>query len=117
MIVEKLDFGQALKEAKEKGKLISRESWDSKDVFVYYRGWSQSWFQVGDKNDAHDPDIPQRVVDKLRDETIQKILVIETTQHLCLKNAISGENSDYTITIGWVPSQEDILAKDWYILD
>lgn len=106
--MENLNFGQAL-EAVKKGKLISREGWNGKGMFVFLNGTTDCFFQEGNNNDEHIMDIPVNVMNKLRTDT--KGCIVSLSPFLSLKAA------DNTIVRGWLASQSDMLANDWCILD
>jgi hypothetical protein len=99
------NFGAAI-EAVKQGKLIAREGWNGKGMFVFQR-----------PADALDVDfipnvksLPQSVKDYLTKDAIAGAK-IPFTAYLCMKAA------DGTIVNGWLASQTDMLAEDWCILD
>lgn len=98
----KLNFGQALEAVKE-GKLIAREGWNGKDMFVFQR--------PADTLDAtfiqNVKSLPQKVKDYFSLGQVR----VKFTAYLCMKNA-QGE-----IMNGWAATQTDMLAEDWTILD
>lgn len=105
----KLNFGQALEAAKQ-GKLIAREGWNGKGMFVFQRPADelQSLFIIESLKS-----MPQSVKDWLAvNNTIEgrKLDVIKFTSYLCMKAA------DGSITNGWNASQPDMLAEDWQVL-
>ena len=112
-----LNFGQALEAVKE-GKLISREGWNGKGMFVFQRPADE--LEMGfiiDKVKS----LPQKLKDYYQDvvnsatneETKQHFLTtkVKFSAYLCMFAA------DGSIVNGWLASQTDMLAKDWCILD
>jgi hypothetical protein len=108
--MNKVNFGTAL-EAVKQGKLIAREGWNGKNMFVFQR-----------PEDELDIDmiinkvksLPQSVKNYYDVNTKQNLLhpvKIKFTAYLCMKAA------DGSIVNGWLASQTDMLAEDWTILD
>ena len=101
-----LNFGQAL-EAVKQGKLISREGWNGKGMFVFQR-----------PADELDPlfiiekvkSLPEAYKNTLKNVTFQEGEKIKFGAYLC----IAADNS---IVNGWLASQTDMLANDWCILE
>ena len=107
-----LNFGQALEAVKE-GKLIAREGWNGKRMFVFMR-----------PEDELTPEVVVNIVKSLP-KTVKDWVYnngpmvplsertdnIKFTAYLCMKAA------DNTVVNGWLASQTDMLAKDWCILD
>lgn len=99
-----MNFGEALQAVKE-GKLIQREGWNGKGMFVFQR-----------PQDVLDFQFIQNV--KSLPEAVKKYYAnrsdldtgITFTAYLCMKTA------DNTIVNGWLASQTDMLAEDWSIL-
>lgn len=106
----RLNFGQAI-EAVKSGKLISREGWNGKGMFIFMRPEDtlNATILLGAKS------LPKGVKDYY-EKKYQPIikpddLQVKFTGYLCLKAA------DDTIVNGWLASQTDLLAEDWFILD
>ncbi len=101
-----LNFGQAL-EAVKQGKLIAREGWNGKSMFVFMR-----------PEDELDPtfiiekvkSLPDAFKETLKNVTFQEGEKIKFGSYLCMKAA------DNSIVNGWLASQTDILSSDWCIL-
>ena len=102
-IVKNLPYGVALEAAKE-GKLIAREGWNGKGMFVFMR--------PGDE-------IPMNVIptikslpDSVKNYFSKQLLEspVKFTPYLCMKAA------DGSIVNGWLASQTDMLCDDWCIL-
>lgn len=119
-----LNFGIALEAAKE-GKLIAREGWNGKNLFVFMRPSDRLSVDVivnkimslpksvKDYFDCvyHDNDNKDVIVP-------QSEILINFTEYLCIVDPTTiGENGWLSITNGWVPSQLDILSNDWFILE
>lgn len=101
------DFGGALTAIKA-GKLLAREGWNGKKMFVFERPQDDIPFHVL-------PDIkslPMRVKKWFDDAKLHEggWTGIRFRSYLCLKSA------DNEIVNGWVPSQSDLSAKDWVII-
>lgn len=109
-----LNFGQALEAVKE-GKLIAREGWNGKEMFVFIR-----------PEDTLDIDtlvhkiksLPSAVKGWFANKTnpsdenrLDGSTQIKFTGYLCMKAA------DNSIVNGWLASQTDMLAKDWEIIN
>lgn len=84
-----MTFGEAL-EAMKDGERASREGWNGKGAYVFL---------------AHEPDF---VTDADISEFDQ--LEVEVSDVLVLKTAQN------TFQVGWLASQADMLAEDWYIV-
>ena len=84
-----MDFGEALHLLKE-GKKLAREGWNGKGMFIVL--------------------VPSKVINL--NEKFKKLLgtdKVEFNQHFIIKN-VNGTIST------WVPSVNDCLAEDWYIV-
>ena len=110
--MEKVNFGTAL-EAVKQGKLIAREGWNGKGMFVFQRPSDELETGFIPKVKS----LPQSVkdwIDKNLDDKInqgeQGLNKVKFTAYLCMKAA------DGTIVNGWLASQTDMLAEDWNIL-
>lgn len=111
---QNLTFGQAL-EAVKQGKLISREGWNGKGMFIFMRPEDElpiTFVREGIKF------IPQSVKDYFKTygegETHYASgdeIKVKFTAYLCIKAA------DNSIINGWRPTQPDMLSNDWIVLD
>lgn len=111
-----LTYGQAL-EAVKQGKLIARQGWNGKGMFVFMRPADK--LSV-DTIIRRVKSLPQSVKDYfesyvwLDSETDEELsddeAMVEFTPYLCMKAA------DNTIVNGWLASQTDMLAEDWVVL-
>lgn len=111
--MNKLNFGQAI-EALKQGKLVAREGWNGKNMFVFQR--PSDTLTTGFIPNVKS--LPQSVkdwIDKNMDDKQnpgeQGLTPVKFTAYLCLKSA------DNTIVNGWLASQSDMLAEDWLILN
>lgn len=95
-------FGQAV-EAVKQGKLIAREGWNGKGMFVFQRPEDTLPTHVIENVKS----LPQTVKDYYRGTTEP----VKFTAYLCMKAA------DGSIVNGWLASQTDVLSTDWCILD
>jgi len=97
-----LSFGSALVALKA-GAMVSREGWNGKGMFIFQR--------PGDT-------LPKDFLPKVKSlpESVKTFLInqdrdIEFLPYLCMW-AATGE-----IVNGWLASQTDMQANDWYILN
>lgn len=108
-----LNFGQAVEAAKQ-GKLISREGWNGKGMFVFQHPADTiptgAIGKIKSLPDSVKKWIDQNLYDKVN-QGEQGLTPVKFTAYLCMKAA------DNTIVNGWLASQTDILADDWCILD
>lgn len=112
-MIKDLSFGQALEAVKE-GKLIAREGFNGKNMFVFQR--PEDVLETGFIPKVKS--LPQSVkdwIDKNIDDKVNKgesgLQKVKFTAYLCMKAA------DNTIVNGWLASQTDMLAHDWCVLD
>lgn len=97
-----LNFGKAL-EALKQGKMVSREGWNGKGMFIFQR-----------PGDLLNKDFLSKI--KSLPNSVKTFLIaqhrdIEFLPYLCMYSA-AGE-----IVNGWLASQTDILSEDWCILE
>lgn len=106
---ELMTYGEALTHVKN-GDLIARKGWNGKKMFVFMRPADRLPITVllGAKS------IPKGVksyYERLFQPIIpSNIPSVEVTAYLCMKAA------DHSIVNGWLASQTDMLAEDWYVL-
>lgn len=105
-----LTYGEAL-EAVKTGKLISREGWNGKGMFVFQR--PADTLNIGILLGAKS--LPKGLKDYYESKH-QPIVNVEDvkvlfTAYLCMKAA------DDSIVNGWLASQTDMLSNDWCILN
>ncbi len=100
-----LTFGEALEAVKE-GKLISREGWNGKGMFVFIAGGAEYTIPIEQLEFCF---LPDNVKEKIKKE--DGSIRFKYTEYLCMKAA------DGNIVNGWLASQTDVLANDWCILD
>ena len=117
--MEKITFGIALEGAKN-GKIIYRNGWNGKGMFVFMRPADEIKIDIVVNNIKS---LPQAVKDyfkrditiedgsQIKPEFIDGNDTVKFTAYLCMKAA------DGTIVNGWLASQTDILADDWCILE
>jgi hypothetical protein len=101
-----LTFGQAV-EAVKQGKLISREGWNGKGMFVFMRPADElePGFIINNVKS-----LPEAYKETLKNKTFSEGQKIKFGEYLCMKAA------DESIVNGWLASQTDMLANDWCIL-
>lgn len=93
-------FGEAI-EKTIKGKKVARHGWNGKGMYVYL---TEGRGIPTDKWLVRMPS--QKLTDRER-----KLGIVIIKPHLDMMNA-QGER-----IIGWLPSQMDMLAIDWYVID
>lgn len=104
--MSKVNFGTAVEAAKQ-GKLIAREGWNGKGMFVFQRP---------------EDELPvDFIIEKVKSlpaafknfysANTHNGNPVKFTAYLCMKAA------DGTVVNGWLASQTDILAEDWVILE
>ncbi len=113
-----IDFGHVLAAAKH-GKLIAREGWNGKNMFVFQRPADELSAEfIIDRVKS----LPQALKDYYVGQFAHTATeaqkgkspadtLVKFTAYLCLKAA------DGSIVNGWLPSQTDLQATDWRILD
>lgn len=95
-----MNFGQAIEELKN-GKRVSRTGWNGKGMFLYMTKGSICYLDELKPETANY--LRAFYVDKGMDE-------VEICPHIDMKTA------DNKLVIGWLASQTDMLAEDWYIV-
>ena len=104
-MIQDQTFGQAL-EAVQQGKLIAREGWNGKGMFVFQRPADVIPISmVVDQIKT----IPASVKKWFTEHGDQEAILFGA--YLCMKAA------DGSIVNGWLASQTDMLAQDWCILE
>jgi len=109
-----MNFGQAIEALKE-GKLVARQGWNGKGMFIFMRPADEINIEVVvDKVKS----LPQSVKDYFEQDIvdangnrlpISEKETVQFTAYLCMKAA------DGTIVNGWLASQTDMLAEDWML--
>ena len=85
-----MNFGMAI-EALKNGERIARDGWNGKNMYVFL---------------AHEPDfVTDADISAFdgKDVEVGDVLVMKTAQD--------------TFQLGWLATQADILAEDWYIVE
>ena len=89
-----MNFGQAIEALKE-GKKVCRSGWNGKGMFIYLQEGSEVNGTL------------------MRNEAIKAYYgdkMVKINPHIDMKAA------DNSLTIGWSPTQVDMLAEDWEIV-
>lgn len=95
-----MNFGQAIEELK-RGKRVSRTGWNGKGMFLYVTNGSICR------------------LDKLKPETancLRNFYVDKGMDEVVICPHIDMKTADNKLVIGWLASQTDMLAEDWYIV-
>lgn len=101
----KFSFGEALVHV-ENGGLISREGWNGKGMFVFMRPQDDLTIDMI----VHKvKSLPATVKEHFDNSEMLSDDKVKFTAYLCMKAA------DGSIVNGWLASQTDMLAKDWYL--
>lgn len=107
-------FGTAI-EAVKIGKRIARQGWNEKNMFVFLRPADELTPDfIVDKVKSLPQSVKDAVKEKFHGETHYASgdeIKVNFGAYLCLYAA------DGSIANGWLPSQTDVLAEDWVILD
>lgn len=103
---EYMTFSQALEKIKQ-GERVCRLGWNGKDIFAYLNKGSR------DISDGAYPKLPEGAINVFG-IPFHLFEMGDTgtgtrNPSLCLKTAQN------TTTVGWTPSQTDMLAEDWMI--
>lgn len=123
-----MTFGEAL-EALNDGAFVARKGWNSKGIFIYKVEASEPTY---DKLRGRCKDALNYVYKHVKDDepkTVQNTVRInahigmqaaddsQTVQETVRVNAhIDMKAADGSIVVGWLASQTDMLADDWYIV-
>ena len=99
-----MDFGKAIELLKQ-GKLVQREGWNGKGLFVFRQVPAV---------------VPSAVVSVMQSLPIEVKVVFEnrfkdptnTVDHISYKDQLALVNESNSIS-GWSPSTNDALATDW----
>lgn len=102
---EYMTFGKAL-EAMDNGALVARSGWNGKGMFIY-------------KVEASNP-----AYDQLRGRCKDAVDYVRATDNaphavneaVHINAHIDMKAADGSIVVGWLASQTDMLAEDWYIV-
>lgn len=108
-----MNFGEALEAVKE-GKLIAREGWNGKGMFVFQRLADEITPKVIENIKSLPYAVKQFVANKYGNETHYASggeIKVKFTSYLCMYAA------DGSIVNGWLASQTDMLAEDWNVLE
>ena len=108
-------YGGALLALKA-GKLVQRKGWNGKDMFIFMRPGDEIPAQIVIENVKSLPQSFKNYLNNQYQGDYAKAsgngdFTIEFLPYLCMK-AANGE-----IVNGWLASQTDMLAEDWYVLE
>lgn len=95
---DNMTFGLAL-EAMKKGHTVARKGWNSKGMFIYIQDGSRC------------------ETENLRNDAIKDYCKSRVIQHVQINPHIDMKAADGSLVIGWNPSQMDMLAEDWFIVE
>lgn len=102
-----MTFGEAL-EALNNGAFVARAGWNGKGMFIYKVEASDPTYEQlrGRCKDAID--FVYAHADTAKVQTVQETIHINA--HIDMKAA------DGSIVVGWLASQTDMQANDWYVV-
>jgi hypothetical protein len=94
-----MNFGSALTSLKIGGR-VAREGWNGRGMFIYLVEGSEIR------------------AENLRNEALEHVGYLQPSDDTLVKisSHIDMKAADGSITIGWNPSQIDMLAEDWIAL-
>ena len=92
-----LNFGQTIQYLQE-GKLMARKGWNGKNMFI----WMKPEFEIKSEF-CKDP-----ILKSLCENNDGSIIGLPT---ICMKTA------DNKVMTGWVPTQTDMFAEDWFVVE
>lgn len=104
---EYMTFGEAL-EALNRGAFVAREGWNGKGMFIY-------------KVEASDPTYEQ-LRGRCKDAIVfalskdSEMHPAQETVHVHVNAHIDMKAADGSIVVGWLASQTDMQADDWYVV-
>lgn len=104
-----LNFGEAIELVKQ-GKLVARQGWNGKGMFIFQRPEDTLTTEFIIQKVKSLPIELKKYYARLDDKEHpgkQGLTPIKFTAYLCMKAA------DGTIVNGWLASQTDMLAEDW----
>lgn len=103
-----MNFGQAIEAAKS-GKLVARQGWNGKGMFIFMRPACELDTEtVVNKVQSLPDSFKKWVADHHGDAPTDKI---KFGRYLCMKAA------DGSVVNGWLASQTDMLSEDWTIVE
>lgn len=97
-----LNFGDALNVLKVGGK-VARKGWNGKGMFLYLTKGSNVPFD----------NLKKETKGHLKDSAVCQP---KYNGAVCISSHIDMKAADGSITIGWAPSQVDMLAEDWEVI-
>jgi len=92
-----MKFGEAIEELKN-GNKVARSGWNGKDMFLYI---------------VFGETIEKQLLRGAASAALKEVLVpnVKICSHIDMKAA------DGSIVVGWLASQTDMLAEDWFIVE
>ena len=91
--IHTMRFGEAIRNIKT-GKKVARKGWNGKNMYIYY--------QEGSTIEPKDA----------RNDTLKSM-----KNDIVINPHIDMKAADGSIVVGWLASQTDMLAEDWYIVE
>tara|TARA_R110002096_G_scaffold419007_3_gene623408 strand:- start:365 stop:679 length:315 start_codon:yes stop_codon:yes gene_type:complete len=104
-----MEFGKAIEALKE-GKMVAREGWNGKGLFIFMQIPSEISMDIVPKMQS----LPQSV--KLEFAMRRMAHSVPEDASITYQNQLAMVYPDNSI-YGWVASPSDVLEGDWIILD
>jgi hypothetical protein len=105
--VQLVSFSKAI-EALKDGRMVQRQGWNGKGLFIFMQVPSQVDFSLVPKMTS--------LPDSVKKEFERRWIENEGNQYIQYKNQLAMVYPDNTI-YGWVASPSDVLEEDWIILN
>ena len=106
---EKLTFGEALELLKQ-GKMVSREGWNGKNMFLFIRPQFECELGAFEKIVSVPDNAKQKIIQAIQSDRYSHGTGIWNFK---FTGYISMFAADGSIVNGWLASQTDMLANDW----
>ena len=108
IIKQNQTFGEAIAEVK-KGKMIARDGWNGKGLFVFMQVPSEIGKEIVPKMQSLPQAVKDEFVRRFEDEN-EQISSIFYNDQLALVNTSN-------LISGWSPSTNDAMAEDWIVYE
>lgn len=100
-----LTFGEAI-EALNKGAFVARSGWNGKGMFIY----------KVEPSDPTEEQLRGRCKDAIDFVRSRDSKMHATNETIHINAHIDMKTADGSIVVGWLASQTDMQADDWYIV-
>lgn len=103
-----LNFGQAV-EAMKQGKMVSRQGWNGKNMFVFMQIPATIEKEIVPKMQSLPELVKKEFEKRFNDESLQ-VSAINYSNQMAIVNSSN-------LICGWSPSTTDALSEDWTIYE